>query len=87
LYYKLFSFLAKVINDNFGIVEALMTTVHATTSTQMTTDGPSRKRLRGGRCSVNIIPSSTGAAKAVGKAELNGNYLLVWLVFLLLMFL
>jgi hypothetical protein len=43
LYYKLFSFLAKVINDNFGIVEALMTTVHATTSTQMTTDGPSRK--------------------------------------------
>jgi glyceraldehyde 3-phosphate dehydrogenase len=55
--------LAKVINDNFGIVEALMTTVHATTSTQMTTDGPS-KRLEGGRAaSCNIIPSSTGAAK------------------------
>jgi glyceraldehyde 3-phosphate dehydrogenase len=63
--------LAKVINDNFGIVEGLMT-VHATTSTQMTTDGPSRKRLRGGRAaSCNIIPSSTGAAKAVGKVILN----------------
>jgi len=68
--------LAKVINDNFGIVEALMTTVHATTSTQMTTDGPSRKDWRGGRAaSVNIIPSSTGAAKAVGKVipDLNGK--------------
>jgi glyceraldehyde 3-phosphate dehydrogenase len=67
--------LAKVINDNFGIVEALMTTVHATTSTQMTTDGPSKKDWRGGRAaSVNIIPSSTGAAKAVGSySELNGK--------------
>jgi glyceraldehyde 3-phosphate dehydrogenase len=76
LYYKLFAPLAKVINDNFGIVEALMTTVHATTSTQMTTDGPSKKDWRGGRAVVNIIPSSTGAAKAVGKVipELNGTY-------------
>ncbi|WP_298223134.1 type I glyceraldehyde-3-phosphate dehydrogenase [Flavobacterium sp.] len=68
--------LAKVINDNFGIVEALMTTVHATTSTQMTADGPSKKDWRGGRAaSVNIIPSSTGAAKAVGKVipSLNGK--------------
>jgi glyceraldehyde 3-phosphate dehydrogenase len=60
----------KVINDNFGIVEALMTTVHATTSTQMTTDGPSKKDWRGG-WSCNIIPSSTGAAKAVGKVIRN----------------
>ena len=68
--------LAKVINDNFGIVEGLMTTVHATTSTQMVADGPSRKDWRGGRAaSVNIIPSSTGAAKAVGQVipELNGK--------------
>ena len=68
--------LAKVIHDNFGIVEALMTTVHATTSTQMTADGPSRKDWRGGRAaSINIIPSSTGAAKAVGKVipALNGK--------------
>ena len=68
--------LAKVIHDNFGIVEGLMTTVHSTTSTQMTADGPSKKDWRGGRAaSVNIIPSSTGAAKAVGKVipELNGK--------------
>merc|ERR1712050_451814 len=62
--------LAKVVNDNFVIVEGLMTTVHAMTATQLTVDGPSRggKDWRGGRCaSQNIIPSSTGAAKAVGK--------------------
>ncbi|HWR93852.1 MAG TPA: type I glyceraldehyde-3-phosphate dehydrogenase [Flavobacterium sp.] len=60
--------LAKVINDNFGIVEGLMTTIHATTATQLTVDGPSKKDFRGGRSAlVNIIPSSTGAAKAVGK--------------------
>merc|ERR1712124_35267 len=70
--------LSKVIHEKFGLVEGLMTTVHAMTATQLTVDGPSRggKDWRGGRCaSANIIPSSTGAAKAVGKVipDMNGK--------------
>ncbi|MDR1067060.1 MAG: type I glyceraldehyde-3-phosphate dehydrogenase [Clostridiales bacterium] len=68
--------LAKVLHDNFGVIEGLMTSVHSTTATQKTVDGPSKKDWRGGRAAAgNIIPSSTGAAKAVGKVlpALNGK--------------
>ena len=76
--------LAKVIHDKYGIAEGLMTTVHATTATQKTVDGPSHKDWRGGRSvNNNIIPSSTGAAKAVGKVipSLNGKLTYVKIYF------
>merc|ERR1711870_160465 len=76
--------LAKVVHENFGIAEGLMTTVHAMTATQLTVDGPSRggKDWRGGRCaSQNIIPSATGAAKAVGKVLPNVNGKLTGMAF------
>lgn len=67
-------FLKQVLDDNFGIESALMSTVHSTTATQKTNDGPSKKDWRGGRsASLNIIPSSTGAAKAVGKVTSISN--------------
>ena len=80
--------LAKVIHESFGIVEGLMTTIHAVTATQLTVDGPSRggKDWRAGRSSFNnIIPSSTGAAKAVGKVRMLLQ-LGLWLVGRLLCF-
>lgn len=77
--------IAKVIHDKFGIVEGLMSTIHATTATQKTVDGPSNKDWRGGRSvNNNIIPSSTGAAKAVGKVipDLSGKLTFVIMEFL-----
>ena len=74
--------IAKVLNDNFGIEEGLMTTVHATTATQFTVDGPSRKDFRGGRSSlINIMPASTGAAKAVTKVIPSLVGKLTWMAF------